>query len=410
MPKNRFDERVSDIYSAIVKNARENVNYSSTNFMVVAIIALYGVYRCFEINAADGGIKIFFEKTAVIVCAISVSLILLLQFFKLFVNWQPFIIGLVLFLAETARSVIVEDFAIYFNIITAAGIIVAFYFNVKNYFLYFLTCNALVAILYFNHFYSHFLYFPSQNAITYSATSFLLSWFFYAMNTFIAFLLICVVRRSFYLVERRDKISLDLLARAGELRDNDTGNHLLRTTYYSSVIIDDLLKNPHKNYAITKEKGNYIVNTVKLHDIGKIAVTDNVLLKPGSLSKEEFEIIKTHTDYGAKMLDEAINIMDGQDALLSTAYDIAYGHHEKWDGSGYPRGLSGFDIPISARVAAIADVFDALTTERPYKKAFPAREAFDILYKDAGSHFDPYLIEIVKKHEKDFVEILEKFR
>ena len=215
------------------------------------------------------------------------------------------------------------------------------------------------------------------------------------------------MHRSIYLVEKRDKILLNVLARAGELRDSDTGDHLLRTTYYSAILTDGLLKNPQKNYTITKRKRNYIVETVKLHDIGKIAIPDNVLLKPGSLNKEEFEIIKTHIHHGAKIMDEAI--MDGQDELFSTAYDIAYGHHEKWDGTGYPRGLSGFDIPISARVTAVADVFDALTTERPYKKAFSAREAFDILYKDAGTHFDPYLIEIVKRQEKDFIQILEKF-
>jgi putative two-component system response regulator len=202
----------------------------------------------------------------------------------------------------------------------------------------------------------------------------------------------------------REKITLDLLARAGDLRDHDTGEHIVRTTNYVRIIAEDLSTNPKEGYDMTRLRVHDLVDAAKLHDIGKVAMPDGVLLKPGKLTEEEFGIIKKHPIYGAELLDEAVKKL-GNDDLLSEARDIAFGHHEKWDGSGYPRKLVGEDIPLGARIAAIADVFDALTSERPYKKAFTDEEAFNILYKDAGSHFDPYLIEVVKRHEKDFENI-----
>jgi putative two-component system response regulator len=145
--------------------------------------------------------------------------------------------------------------------------------------------------------------------------------------------------------------------------------------------------------------------------LGKISIPDAVLLKPGRLTPEEFEIIKTHAAEGAKMLEKAMKHFGGEeDTLLTTAYDIAYEHHEKWSGAGYPRGIAGEEIKLSARIAAVADVFDALTSERPYKRAFPVREALDIIYQDSGTHFDPYLVGIVKLHEKEFTEVSEKYR
>jgi putative two-component system response regulator len=202
----------------------------------------------------------------------------------------------------------------------------------------------------------------------------------------------------------REKITLDLLARAGDLRDHDTGAHIARTTNYVRILAEDLVDNPKEGYEMTRSRAHDIVDAAKLHDIGKVAMPDGVLLKPGKLTPEEFDIIKTHPIHGAELLEEAVKKL-GSDDLLSEGRDIAYGHHEKWNGSGYPRKLEGEDIPLSARIAAIADVFDALTSERPYKNAFTNEEAFEILYKDAGSHFDPYLIEVVKRHEKDFEDI-----
>ena len=210
-------------------------------------------------------------------------------------------------------------------------------------------------------------------------------------------------RANIKLLER-EKTTLDLLAKASDMRDHDTGEHIQRTTNYVRIITEDLVAYPKEGYILTKQQATDIVEAAKLHDIGKVAMPDNVLLKPGKLTAEEFEIIKTHPVHGAHLLDAAVEKL-GDDNLLREARNIAYAHHEKWDGSGYPRKLSGQDIPLSARIAAIADVFDALTSERPYKKAFSNNDAFQILYGDAGSHFDPYLIGIVKQHEEDFTNI-----
>jgi HD-GYP domain-containing protein (c-di-GMP phosphodiesterase class II) len=134
---------------------------------------------------------------------------------------------------------------------------------------------------------------------------------------------------------------------------------------------------------------------------------DSVLLKQGRLTDDEFAVIKTHPMYGAKMLEAALAEL-GNDSLIKEAFNIAYCHHEKWDGTGYPQGLKGTEIPIGARISAIADVFDALTSVRPYKKAFTPRQSFVILYKDSGTHFDPHLIEIVKKREGEFEAVMNE--
>jgi putative two-component system response regulator len=208
-------------------------------------------------------------------------------------------------------------------------------------------------------------------------------------------------------LEIREKITLDLLARASDLRDHDTGEHIIRTTEYARVIVEDLLAIPTEGYLLTKTQGQDIVDSVKLHDIGKIAMPDQVLLKPGRLTEEEFAIIKTHPIHGAEMLRDALQELEN-DSMLRVVLDVVYCHHEKWDGTGYPQGLRGTDIPLSARIAAVADVFDALTSSRPYKKAFSCETAFEILYRDAGTHFDPYLITAVKRHEQDFANIVNK--
>ncbi|HBT95177.1 MAG TPA: hypothetical protein DEB24_03320, partial [Coriobacteriia bacterium] len=206
-------------------------------------------------------------------------------------------------------------------------------------------------------------------------------------------------------LKQRDKITLDLLAKASDMRDNETGAHIERVVLFTEVIVKDLLQNPREGYEISEQYGDDIISTVKLHDLGKLAMPDNILLKPAKLTPEEFEVIKSHPLYGAKMLDQAIDNM-GEDSLLKAALEIVYGHHEKWDGTGYPNGIKGSNIPISARIAAIADVFDALTSHRPYKHAWDPDEALKAIYNDSGKHFDPYLCEIVARHEQEFVKIV----
>jgi putative two-component system response regulator len=208
-------------------------------------------------------------------------------------------------------------------------------------------------------------------------------------------------------LEQRDKITLDLLAMASDMRDHDTGEHIARTTGYTRIIVEALADNPAEGYMLTESERADIIEAVKLHDIGKIAMPDGVLLKQGRLTDDEFQIIKSHPVHGGRMLRAAL-VELGNDSLIQMALDIAYSHHEKWDGTGYPCGFSGTDIPIGARISAAADVFDALTSVRPYKKAFTPREAFDILYRDSGTHFDPHLIEVVKLHEDDFISIMDR--
>ncbi|MDR1045026.1 MAG: response regulator [Candidatus Adiutrix sp.] len=209
---------------------------------------------------------------------------------------------------------------------------------------------------------------------------------------------------SNFKLKQREKITLELLADASDLRDHETGAHIIRTTEYVRIIVTDLMAHPREGYYLTSAQGEDLIEAAKLHDLGKIAMPDAVLLKPSRLTAEEFDIIRTHPVHGAEMLRNAVKELD--DTLLQTALDIAYGHHEKWDGSGYPNGLKGTEIPLSARVVAVADVFDAITSERPYKKAFPIGEALDILRGTAGKHFDSYIIDIVEHHEQDFAAVM----
>lgn len=205
----------------------------------------------------------------------------------------------------------------------------------------------------------------------------------------------------------REKLTMELLAKAGDMRDHETGEHISRTMRYMEIILEDLIANPICGYEMTEEKALDIIEASQLHDIGKLAMPDRVLRKPGKLTPEEFEVIKRHPIAGKEILEEAVN-KTPDDQRLRESLNIAYGHHEKWDGSGYPLGLEGDSIPLSARVAAIADVFDALTSDRPYKEAFPSGKALDIIYGDSGAHFDPYLVSIVKRHEEQFVSVNDR--
>ncbi|SDJ98116.1 response regulator [Billgrantia gudaonensis] len=169
------------------------------------------------------------------------------------------------------------------------------------------------------------------------------------------------------------------LGRAAEYKDNETGLHVIRMSHYSRLI------------ALAFRMGDVwadtLLNAAPMHDVGKIGIPDSILQKPGKLDAEEWAIMQTHAEIGAEIIGE-----DGSD-LLDMAREVALCHHEKWDGSGYPRGLAGEWIPLSARIAAIADVFDALTSERPYKKAWPMEEATNLIRQQAGKHFDPALVD-----------------
>lgn len=185
------------------------------------------------------------------------------------------------------------------------------------------------------------------------------------------------------------------LGRAAEYKDNETGLHVIRMSHYSKLIamaagLDEF----------TQET---LLNAAPMHDIGKIGIPDHILLKPGKLDAKEWAIMKTHANIGADIIGEH------DSPLLSMALSIALTHHEKWDGSGYPNHLKGQEIPLVGRIVAIADVFDALTSERPYKKAWPVEEAIAHMNSVSGSHFDPDLIKLFNAVLPDILLIKNKW-
>jgi putative two-component system response regulator len=194
------------------------------------------------------------------------------------------------------------------------------------------------------------------------------------------------------------------------MRDEETGDHIIRTTAYTKIISDNLIDCNIKGYNLKSDEAVEITTCSKLHDLGKIAIPDNILLKQGKLTEEEFDIIKKHPVYAHNFFEEFMGKMPTGDTFLKTALDIAYNHHEKWNGKGYPRGISEENIPLSARIVAIADVYDALTTVRPYKKAFTHEQAFDIITTDSGIHFDPLLVGLFRRKEAQFNLIREEYK
>ncbi|MDR0986072.1 MAG: response regulator [Ruminococcus sp.] len=207
-------------------------------------------------------------------------------------------------------------------------------------------------------------------------------------------------------LKKREDSTLHLLARITDMRDEDTGGHILRTTGYTKIIVTHLRedRNPPKGYEISEDEAQSIIKCAQLHDLGKIAIPDSILLKPAKLTPEEFEVIKKHPIYGERFFADFIK-SDSDDPFLETAREITYSHHEKWNGTGYPLGLSGMDIPLSGRIVAIADVYDALVSERPYKKPFPHEKAAEIIISDSGKHFDPHLVEIFTAHQDEFIAV-----
>lgn len=176
-----------------------------------------------------------------------------------------------------------------------------------------------------------------------------------------------------------------------EARDGLTGMHIKRTSEYVRIIASYLANGENYAHLFTDKYIENIINAAPLHDIGKIAIPDAILKKPGSLTKDEFEIIKTHSETGAKMIEEILDEVH-DDECLSLAKDMAYYHHERWDGKGYPCNLRGGDIPLCARIMAVADVYDALRSKRCYKDRIPAQEAYDIIINGSGTQFDPMVV------------------
>jgi putative two-component system response regulator len=185
------------------------------------------------------------------------------------------------------------------------------------------------------------------------------------------------------------------LGRAADYRDNETGMHVVRVGNFSKLL--------GLASGFLESRAELLKYASMMHDIGKIGIPDHVLLKPGKLTADEFEIIKNHPQIGA------IIIGDHEAEVLKMAKEIALSHHEKWNGLGYPKGLSGTDIPLVGRIVAIADVFDALTCVRPYKTAWPVEKAFELIASEAGKHFDPHLVGLFLKAEAEVRRITTQY-
>lgn len=194
------------------------------------------------------------------------------------------------------------------------------------------------------------------------------------------------------------------LAKLAEYRDKDTGNHLERIREFSKVIARELSKMPKYASYITEDYIEDLYLSAILHDIGKVGIPDAILLKTDKLTPNEFEKIKLHTTYGGDILKMVESQVKGQ-SFVTLGKEIAYCHHEKWNGTGYPKGLKGEQIPLSTRLVALADVYDALTSKRSYKKALSHRQAIDIILKGKGKHFDPDVVNAFMRREKTFKTI-----
>ena len=212
------------------------------------------------------------------------------------------------------------------------------------------------------------------------------------------------------IVQTRDTAIVGLASLA-EARDNETGAHILRTQHYVRVLAEWLKHNSKYAAELNEDIVEMLFKSAPLHDIGKVGIPDHILLKPGPLTPGEFEIMKTHTTIGVEALRRAEQQCeeDGSDGFLGYAGEIAENHHEKWDGSGYPKGLIGEDIPLSGRLMAVADVYDALISKRHYKEAFSHDTAKQILVDGSGSHFDPEIIKAFAACETQFTAIAAKY-
>ncbi|MBU2898234.1 HD-GYP domain-containing protein [Vibrio hepatarius] len=201
-------------------------------------------------------------------------------------------------------------------------------------------------------------------------------------------------------------VSLSALA---ESRDNETGAHIMRTQEYVRALATYLSQFDKYKMLLTPSYIELLYKSAPLHDVGKVGIPDSILLKPGKLTVEEFEVMKRHPEIGANALSKAEKHL-GSNSFLRLAKEISLTHHEKWDGSGYPKALVGEDIPLSGRLMAIADVYDALICERVYKKAFSHQKAKAIILEGNGSHFDPEVINAFMAIEHEFIDIADKYR
>ena len=205
-------------------------------------------------------------------------------------------------------------------------------------------------------------------------------------------------------------ISIRALGHLAEIRDPETGNHIRRTQEYMRLLATKLQRHPRYAAALSDRTVKLLTESAPLHDIGKVGIPDHVLLKPGKLTEDEWRIMRTHTILGAEAIELAERDVKGSAEFLSLAKEIARWHHEKWDGSGYPDGLKGEAIPVSARLMALADVFDALISSRVYKSSMSVDDAREIILEGRGRHFDSDIVDVFLANFDEFVTIAERYR
>lgn len=214
-----------------------------------------------------------------------------------------------------------------------------------------------------------------------------------------------VLKRNESQLRTTQEATISSMAILSEFRDTDTGAHIQRTKLYVKLMLEKL----DRAVSYSNEMKELIWHSAPLHDIGKVAIPDSILLKPGRLTYEEFEVMKKHALYGSVAIKRTQEIM-AENSFLNFAGEIAEYHHEKWDGTGYPHGLSGDAIPLSARIMAIADVYDACISERPYKAPIPHDEVVKIIEQGAGTHFDPELVRLFVANNEEFDRIGNRYK
>jgi putative two-component system response regulator len=217
-----------------------------------------------------------------------------------------------------------------------------------------------------------------------------------------------VLRRTREVMAIQD-VTILTMASLAETRDNETGNHIRRTQFYVKALAEHLSAHPRFADYLTERNILMLFKSAPLHDIGKVGIPDRILKKPGKLTVEEFEIMKTHTTLGRDAMAHAESILGAKVEFLTTAKEIAYSHQEKWNGSGYPEGLAGDDIPISARLMAVADVYDALISRRVYKEPMSHEQAVAIIREGRGQHFDPDIVDAFFALEDEFRAIAARY-
>ena len=203
-------------------------------------------------------------------------------------------------------------------------------------------------------------------------------------------------------LQHSQDLTIFALGSIAETRDNETGNHIYRTSAYVEVMARHLAAKPAWQGVMSAGDWEMIWKSAPLHDIGKVGIPDHILMKPGKLTPEEFEVMKRHPVLGRDAIRSAEIRVKSEGSFLRVASEIAYGHHERWDGSGYPEGITGGDIPLAARLMALADVYDALISRRVYKAAMPHAQATEIIREGRGSHFDPDVLDV-------FLDVMDEF-